>query len=175
MVLEGSWQFRCTHDNHELISHFTTPWFEVNWTWATTKFRVVAHLRCPVDYWTVRKHCKKILEMMGAFVGFWKSKSISSSLPSKSGEKSSWLWRFVSGRVSEYWIAVITVDKWASLLYSSNCLAKRHVSLCQTCVRQSRYGCLLSGSSKCWFSNVCAALGSGLATRSMVNKRVSVS
>ncbi len=27
-----------------------------------TKFRVVAHLRCPVDDWTVRKRSKKIFQ-----------------------------------------------------------------------------------------------------------------
>ncbi len=32
-------------------------------------------------------------------------------------------------------IAAFTADKWASLLYSSNCLAKTHMSLCQMGVR----------------------------------------
>ncbi len=58
--------------------------------------------------------------------------------------------------------------------YSSNCIAKRCISLCQACVRQSRYGCWLSGSSQCWPSNVCAALGSGSTMRSMENKGASV-
>ncbi len=92
-----------------------------------------------------------------------------------SGGKSSWFWGFVSGRISEYCIAAITADKWASLLYSSNCPAKRCISLFQGCVRQSRYGCWLSGSSKWWSSNVCAVFGSGSATQSMENKRASVS
>ncbi len=78
---------------------------------------------------------RKSFEMMGVFVGFWRCEdSSSSSEASKTGGKSSWLWR----RLSEYLIAAFTVDKWASLLYSSNCLAKTHMSLCQTGVRHWR-------------------------------------
>ncbi len=113
---------------------------------------------------------RKSFEMMGVVKEFWRREKLSSSSPSKSGEKSSWFWRFVSERVSEYWIAAFTADKWASLLYSSNCLAKRHTSLCQTSVRQSRNSSWLSRSSNCWSSNVCAAVGSGSAMRSTVNK-----
>ncbi len=154
---------------------FFPPWFGMNWTWTKTKFFVVAHLRCPVDNWTVRKCSKKIFHDGGGFCRVLKEQITIIIITFKVRGKSSWFWRFVSGRVSKYWIAAITADKWASLLYSSNCLAKKHISLCQACVRQSRYGCWLSGSSKCWSSNVYAALGSGSAMRSMVNKRAPAS
>ncbi len=109
---------------------------------------------------------RKSFKMMGVFVGFWRHESSPSSEGSKSGEKSSWFWR----RVSEYWIAAFTADKWASLLYSSNHWAKTCMSLCQTGVRHCRNSFWLSGSSNFWSFNVCAAVGTGLAELSTVNK-----
>ncbi len=110
---------------------------------------------------------RKSFETMGVFVGFWRREySSSSSEGSKSGGESSWFWR----RVSEYWIAAITADKWASLLYFSNCQAKTRRSLCQKGWRQSRNSFWLTGSSNCWSSNVCAALDTGSAVWSTVNK-----
>ncbi len=110
---------------------------------------------------------QKSFEMMGVFVGFWRREySSSSSEASKSGEKSSWFWR----RVSEYLIAAFTADKWASLLYSSNCLAKTRMSLRKTGVRHLGNSSWLSRSSNCWSSNLCASLGTGSAVWSTVNK-----
>ncbi len=49
--------------------------------------------------------------------------------------------------------------------------AKTRMSLCQMDVRHCRNSCWLSGSSNCWSSNVCAALGIGWAVGSTtVNK-----
>ena len=42
------------------------------------------------------------------------------------------------------------------------------MSLCQTCVRQSRNSCWLSGSSQYWSSNVCAALGGQWRTKELL-------
>ncbi len=120
--------------------------------------------------WIIRQWgsaLRKSFEMMGVFVGFWRCEySSSSSEGSKSGGKSSWFWR----RVSEYWIAAVTADKWASFLYSSNRQAKTRRSLCQKGWRHFRNSFWLSGSSNCWSLNVCAALGTGLAVQSTVNK-----
>ncbi len=146
---------------------FLPPWLGWIWTWTKTKFRVVLILRHPVDNWTVRKHSKKI---------FWDDGGLCRVLKTwifiiliwgfKVRGKSSWLWT----RVSEYWIALRTEEKWASLLYSSFCIAKTRMSLCQTCVRHWRNRSCLSGSSDSWSSNLCAALVTGLAMRSTVNK-----
>ncbi len=132
-----------------------------------TQFRVVFHLRRPVDSWTVRKQFKKF---------FWDDGGLCSVLKRWIfifliwwfivRGSSSWLWR----RVSECWIAAKTADKWASLLCSSNCRAKTHMSLCQTGVSHWRFCSWLSWSSNGWSSNVYAALGTGATVRSTVNK-----
>ncbi len=67
---------------------------------------------------------RKSFKMMVVFVGFWRREKLSLSSPWKSEVNSSVAWIF-----SEYWIAAITADEWASSLYSFNCLAK-DVFLC---------------------------------------------
>ncbi len=137
------------------------------WTWTKTKPRIIVHLRCPVDNWTVRKCSKKIFQDDGGLCRVLEEWiDIFLIWGFKVRGKLSWFWR----RVSEYWIAAFTANKWVSLLYSSKCQAKTRMSLCQMGVRHWINHCWLSGSSKCWSSNVCAALDTGSAVRSTVNK-----
>ncbi len=148
---------------------FFHPWSGMTWTWIKTKFRVVAHLRFPVDDWTVRKSSKKSFKMMGAFVRFWRHEYSSSSLPSKSGGKS-------FGSEDLYQEESQNIDLLPQQringfhCYTLPTALHKCMSLCQTGARQSQNSSWLSGSSQYWSSCVCAAVGSGLQTRSMVNK-----
>ncbi len=137
-------------------------WNELNMD--KTKFLVIAHLRCPVDNWTVRKRSMKIFWDDGGLCGVLKEQITIIIFAFKVRGKIILVLKICIRDSLSMLNYCHTADKWASLLYSSNCLAKRHISLCQ--------GCWLFGSSKSWSSNVCAALVSGLAMRSMVNKQV---
>ncbi len=146
---------------------FFPPWLGWIWTWTKQSLGLffIWDAQWIIGQWGSAQ--RKSFEMMGVFVGFWRHEhSSSSSEASKSGEKSSWLWT----RVSEYWIASRTEEKWALLLYSSFCIAKTRMSLCQMGVRHWRNRSCLSGSSDSWSSNLCAALDTGSAMWSAVNK-----
>ena len=129
-----------------------------------TNPRIITHLRHPVDNW-VRKHSKKIFQDDGGLCRvLMEGKAIIIFAFKVRGKFICLMFflRILNCCHNNIVMSFITIPFQLPSIKTYMLVP----NLCNTIKKRL----WLSGSSKCGSSNVCAALGSGLAMRSMANK-----